>query len=139
MSLAQLFNHDDNEHLTAMINDLRKSIHGDFDASHLLRHLEMVQKPFSADHWRFTSPAVMLGTVIILAVVAICVWKKFWKKSHKLETPQLAVEFKQDEAKIIAQPAPMPSLPQQNFSAPPAYTPQTQNFVKPSVPVLIYT
>jgi hypothetical protein len=52
-----------------MINDLRKSIHGDFDASHLLRHLETVQKPFSADHWRFTSPAVMLGTAIILAVV----------------------------------------------------------------------
>jgi hypothetical protein len=139
MSLAHLFNHDDNEHLTAMINDLRKSIHGNFDASHLLRRLETVQKPFSADHWRFTSPAVMLGTVIILAVVAIFVWKKFWKKSHKLETPQLAVEFKQDEAKIIAQPAQMPSLPQQNFSAPPAYTPQTQNFVKPSVPVLIYT
>jgi hypothetical protein len=139
MSLAQLFNHDDNEHLTAMINDLRKSIHGDFDASHLLRQLETVQKPFSADHWRFTSPAVMLGTAIILAVVAFFVWKKFWKKSHKPETPQLAVEFKQDDAKIIAQPAQMPSLPQQNFSAPPAYTPQTQNFVKPSVPVLIYT
>jgi len=139
MSLAQLFNHDNNEHLTAMINDLRKSIHGDFDASHLLRRLETVQKPFSADHWRFTSPAVMLGTVIILAVVAIFVWKFFWKKSHKLVMPQLAVEFKQDDAKIIAQPAQMPSLPQQNFSAPPAYTPQTQNFVKPSVPVLIYT
>jgi len=139
MSLAQLYNHEDNEHLTAMINDLRKSILGNFDTSHLPRRLEMVQKPFSADHWRFTSPAVMLGTAIILAVVAFFVWKKFWRKSHKQETPQLAVEFKQDEAKIIAQPAQMPSLPQQICSAPPAYTPQMQNFVKPSVPVLIYT
>ncbi len=139
MSLAQLYNHEDNEHLTAMINDLRKSILGNFDTSHLPRRLEMVQKPFSADHWRFTSPAVMLGTAIILAVVAFFVWKKFWRKSHKQETPQLAVEFKQDEAKIIAQPAQMPSLPQQNFSALPANTPQMQNFVKPSIPVLVYT
>jgi hypothetical protein len=135
MSLAQLFNHDDNEQLTAMINNLRKSIHGDFDASHLLRCLETVQKLFSADHWRFTSPAVMLATAIILAFVAFFVWKK----SHKPEIPQLAVEFKQYEAKIIAPPAQIPSLLQQNFSAPPAFTPQTQNFVKPSVPVLIYT
>jgi hypothetical protein len=139
MTLAQLFNHDYNEHLTAMINNLRKSIHGDFDASHLLRHLETVQKPFSADHWRFTSPAIMLGTAIILAVLAFFVWKKFWKKSQKQETQQLAVEFKQDDAKIITQPAQMPSVPQQVCSAPPAYMPQTQNFVKPSVPVLIYT
>jgi len=81
----------------------------------------------------------MLGTAIILAVLAFFIWKKFWKKSQKPETQQLAIAFKQDEVKIIAQPAKMPSLPQQNFSAPPAYTPQTQNFSKPSVPVLIYT
>ena len=139
MTLAKLFNHDDSEHLTAMISNLRKSIHGDFDASHLLIRLETVQKLFSADHWRFTSPAVMLGTAIILAVLAFFVWKKFWKNSPKPETQQLAVEFKQDDVKIIAQPAQMPSLPQQNCSAPPAYMPQMQNFVKPSVPVLIYT
>jgi hypothetical protein len=51
MTLSQLFNHDDNEHLTAMIMNLRQTIHGDFDASHLIRCLEMVRKPFSADHW----------------------------------------------------------------------------------------
>jgi hypothetical protein len=139
MTLSQLFNHDDNEHLTAMIVDLRKTIHGDFDASQLLRRLEKVQKPFSADHWRFTSPAVMLGTAIILAVVSFLIWKKYWKQPRKPETQQLAVEFKHDDVKIIAQPAQVPSLPQQIFSAPPAYTPQTQIFSKPSVPVLIYT
>jgi len=80
----------------------------------------------------------MLGTAIILAVVSFLIWKKFWKQPRKPET-QLAVEFKQDDVKIIAQPAQVPSLPQQKFSAPPAYTPQTQKFSKPSVPVLIYT
>ena len=125
MSLPERFNHEDTAQLTAMIKDTRQ--------------LDHVQKPFSADHWWFTSPAVMLGTAIILAVMSFLIWKKFWYQSKKPETEQLAVEFKQDEVKIIAQPAQMPSLLQQNFSAPPAYTPQTQNFVKPSVPVLIYT
>jgi hypothetical protein len=65
--------------------------------------------------------------------------KKCWNQPQKPETKQLSVEFKQDDVKIIAQPAQVPSLPQQNFSAPPAYMPQTQNFSKPSVPVLVYT
>jgi len=51
MSLSQLFNHDDNAQLTAMITDIRKHINGDFDASQLLKRLDNVQKPFSADHW----------------------------------------------------------------------------------------
>jgi hypothetical protein len=81
----------------------------------------------------------MLGMAIILAVVTFFIWKKCWKKPTKPETHQLAVECKQDEVKIIAQPAQLPSLLQQNFSAPPAYMLHTQNFSKPSVPVLIYT
>ncbi len=51
MSLSQLFNHDDNAQLTAMITDIRKHINRDFDASQLLQRLENVQKPFSAEHW----------------------------------------------------------------------------------------
>jgi hypothetical protein len=51
MSLSQLFNHDNNEQLNAMIMDLRKHINGDFDARQLLKRLDTVQKPFSADHW----------------------------------------------------------------------------------------
>ncbi len=51
MSLSQLFNHDDNVQLTAMIADIRQHINGDFDASQLLKKLDNVQKPFSADHW----------------------------------------------------------------------------------------
>ncbi len=59
-----------------MIKDIRQHITGDFDASHLLKQLDHVQKPFSADHWRFSSPAVMLGAALLLAVVAFVVWKK---------------------------------------------------------------
>ncbi len=51
MSLPQLFNHDDNTQHTALITDIRKHINGDFDASQLLKRLDNVQKPFSADYW----------------------------------------------------------------------------------------
>ncbi len=50
MSLPELFNHEDTVQLTAMIKDIRKHITGDFDASHLLKQLDNVQKPFLADH-----------------------------------------------------------------------------------------
>ena len=48
MSLPELFNHT--VQLTTMIKDIRQHITGDFDASHLLKQLDHVQKPFSADH-----------------------------------------------------------------------------------------
>ncbi len=76
MSLSQLLNHEDNEQLTAMITDVRKDINGDFDASQLLKQLDNVQKPFSADHWQFSSPAAMIGVAILIAVASFAVWKK---------------------------------------------------------------
>jgi hypothetical protein len=47
------------DHVTAMIKDPRQ--------------LDHAQKPFSADQWRSSSPAVMLGTALLLAVVAFVV------------------------------------------------------------------
>jgi len=76
MSLSQLFNHDDYDQRTAMITDLRKHVNGDFNASQLLKRLNTVQKPFSADHWRFSSPAVMFGAAILIAVVTFAIKKK---------------------------------------------------------------
>jgi hypothetical protein len=76
MSLSQLFNHDDYDQRTAMITDLRKHVNGDFNASQLLKRLNTVQKPFSADHWRFSSPAVMFGAAILIAVVTFAIGKK---------------------------------------------------------------
>jgi hypothetical protein len=76
MSLPEFFNHEDTVQLTAMIKDIRKHINGDFDASQLLKQLDNVQKPFSADHWRFSSPVAMLGLAFLLAVVSVIVWKK---------------------------------------------------------------
>ena len=76
MSLSQLFNHDDYDQRTAMITDLRKHVNGDFNASQLLNRLNTVQKPFSADHWRFSSPAVMFGAAILIAVVTFAIGKK---------------------------------------------------------------
>ncbi len=59
-----------------MITDIRKHINGDFDASQLLKRLNNVQKPFSADHWQFSSPAAMLGVALLIAVVSFAFWKK---------------------------------------------------------------
>ena len=73
MSLSQLFNHDDYDQRTAMITDFRKHVNGNFDASQLLNRF---QKPFSTDHWRFSSPAVMFGAAILIAVVTFIIGKK---------------------------------------------------------------
>jgi hypothetical protein len=143
MSLPELFNHEDTVQLTAMIKDIRKHITGNFDASHLLKQLDNVQKPFSADHWRFSSPAVMLGTALLLAVVAAVIWKKCCAQMSQT-------------ASIIRQPEPQPQAPRQEPPQPqvqiiqqqpimPQALPacQVQNPVfqasKPANPVLIYS
>jgi len=143
MSLPELFNHEDTVQLTAMIKDIRKHITGDFDASHLLKLLDNVQKPFSADHWRFSSPAVMLGTALLLAVIAAVIWKKCCAQTSQTAPtirqpePQLAQKQEQPlpQVQIIQQQQPM--APQ----APPAYHIQNPVFQvpKPVNPTLIYS
>ncbi len=144
MSLPELFNHEDTVQLTAMIKDIRKHITGDFDASHLLKQLDNVQKPFSADHWRFSSPAVMLGTALLLAVIAAVIWKKCCAQSSQT-APTIRQPEPQQQAPKQDQPLPQVQVIQQQQplvpQAPPAY--QVQNPVfqapKPANPVLVYT
>jgi hypothetical protein len=147
MSLSQLFNHDDNEQLTAMIMDLRKHINGDFDANQLLKRLDTVQKPFSADHWQFSSPAAMFEAAILIAVVTFAIWKKCCAQApNTAQTPVIPapVPTPQPQPQILHQPQPqslMPPPQTQRTSAPPAYTQQNPmfNFSKLTAPVLIYT
>ncbi len=130
--------------LTAMIKDIRKHITGDFDASHLLKQLDNVQKPFSADHWRFSSPAVMLGTALLLAVIAVVIWKKCCA-----QTSQTAPTIRQPEPQQLAlkqeQPLPQVQIIQQQQpmapQAPLAYHIQNPVFQvpKPVNPMLIYS
>jgi hypothetical protein len=150
MSLSQLFNHNDNKQLTAMITDLRKYINGNFDASQLLKRLDTVQKPFSADHWRFSSPAAMLGAAILITVIAFAVWKKFCAQpSHtatapiipapmpqQLPQPQIQLQPVQPQMQIPPVPAPAmaPSAHAYMHHQNPTF-----NFSKPTAPVLIYT
>ncbi len=141
MSLPELFNHVDSVQLTAMIKDIRKHINGDFDASQLLKQLDNVQKPFSADHWRFSSPGVMLGLALLLAVIAAVIWKKCCAQTQSTApTPAIAAPLPTPQPQIQIQPAPQPQMPPPQ-PAPPAYTQQnlTFNFSKPMAPVLIYT
>jgi hypothetical protein len=145
MSLLQLFNHDDNDQLTAMITDLRKHINGDFDAIRLLKRLDRVQKPFSADHWRFSSPAAMLGAAFLIAVVTFAMWKKCCDQAQntaQTSAIDAPLPTRQPLPQIQIQPHPQPQMPPpQPQSALPAYTQQnpTFNFSKLTAPVLIYT
>jgi hypothetical protein len=141
MSLPELFNHEDTVQLTAMIKDIRKHINGDFDASQLLKQLDNVQKPFSADHWQFSSPAVMLGLALLLSVIAAVIWKKCCAQAPSTAPPPaIAAPLPAPPPQIHIQPAPQPQMPPPQ-PAPPAYTQQnpTFNFSKPTAPVLIYT
>jgi hypothetical protein len=144
MSLPELFNHEDTVQLTAMIKDIRKHITGDFDASHLLKQLDNVQKPFSADHWRFSSPAVMLGTTLLLAVIAAVIWKKCCAQTSQPASP---ISQPQPQQLIQKQEQPLPQVQviQQQQSlvpqAPPAYQMQNPVFQapKPANPTIIYS
>jgi hypothetical protein len=104
MTLSQLFNHHDNEQLTA----IRKHINGDFDASQLLKGLDTVQKPFSADHWQFSSPAAMIGVAIFIAVVSIVVLKKCCAQSPT--TAQIPMATAPPVIPQQHQPQPQPTL-----------------------------
>jgi hypothetical protein len=144
MSLLQLFNHEDNEQLTAMIMDLRKQINGDFDTSQLLKRLDKVQKPFSANHWHFSSPAAMFGAAILIAVVSFVIWKKCSAQAPSTAHTPAPLPAPQPMPQIQSQPQPQaPMPPPQNppHLAPPAYTQQnpTFTFSKLTAPVLIYT
>jgi hypothetical protein len=121
---------------------------GNFDASQLLKQLDNVQKPFSADHWQFSSPAVMLGLALLLAVVAAVIWKKCCAQTSHTATvhippaqPVLQQPMAQPQLQIPRQDPPQPQVQQIPQQAPPAYQQQnpTFNFSKPTAPVLIYT
>jgi hypothetical protein len=148
MSLPQLFNHDDNKQLTAMIMDIRQHTNGDFDSSQLLKWFDNIQKPFSADHWQFSLPAAMIRVAILIAVVLFAVWKKCCAQAPQtahIPLPAAPQSQQQPQRQPLppAQLQPQPQIHVHQPQAPsaPAYSHQnpTFNFSKPMAPVLIYT
>jgi hypothetical protein len=146
MSVSQIFKYDDNAQLTVMFRDIRKHINGDFDASLLLVQLENVQKPFSADHWQFSSLAAMIGVAILIAVVSFAIWKKCCAQAQQSAHASLPVApqpLPQLQPQPFNQPQPQPQAHTQTNPTPsaPAYAHQnpTFNFSKTTAPVIIYT
>jgi hypothetical protein len=86
LTLAQLFDHEDTEQLMQTVKEIRSTISGTFDASELLQRLDSLNKPFQSHHWLFSSPAGMIGTVIIIALVSFIVYKKCCPKSSSKNT-----------------------------------------------------
>jgi hypothetical protein len=81
MTLAQLFNHEDTEQLLQLVNQIRSTISGTFDASELLQRLDSLNKPFQADHWLFSLPAAMIGVVCLIALASFVIYSKCCSKS----------------------------------------------------------
>ncbi len=86
MTLAQLFDHEDTEQLMQMVKEIRSTISGTFDATELLQRLYALNKPFQANHWLFSSPAGMIGTVLLIALVSFIIYKKCCPKSPITQT-----------------------------------------------------
>ncbi len=76
MTLSQLFNHHDSKELTAISQDIRHHVNGNFDASLLLQKLDSKQNSFLADHWQFFSPVAMIGVALLIAVLSFVAWRK---------------------------------------------------------------
>jgi hypothetical protein len=78
MMLAQLFDHKDTEQLLQLVNQIRSTVSGTFDASKLLQRLDSLNEPFQSCHWL---PAAMIGTVGLLALISFGVYSKCCSKS----------------------------------------------------------
>ena len=86
MTLAQLFDHEDTEQLMHLVKQIRSTISGTFDASELLQRLDALNEPFQSHHWLFSSPAAMIGIVLIIALISFVVYKKCFPKSPHKQT-----------------------------------------------------
>ncbi len=86
MTLAQLFDHEDTEQLLQLVNQIRSTISGTFDASKLLQQLDSLNKPFQSQHWLFSSPAAMIGIVCLIALISFVIYSKCCSKSSPKQT-----------------------------------------------------
>ncbi len=86
MTLAQLFDHEDTEQLMQLVKQIRSTISGTFDACELLQQLDSLNQPFQSRHWLFSSPAAMIRTVLVIALVSFSVYTKCCPTSPPTQT-----------------------------------------------------
>jgi len=96
--------------------------------SQLLKRLCNIQKPFSAVHWQFSSPAAMIGVAILIAVVSFAVWKKCCAQA--LQTTNVQQQQPLQQLPPLAQSQPQPKINAHQPQAPsaPAYSHQNLTF-----------
>jgi hypothetical protein len=85
-NLSQLFDYNDSEQITKIVNELRSKITGEFDSSKSLQKLDELYKAFQSIPWLFSSQAAMIGSLIIVSFISFALWKKCCAKSSP-ETP----------------------------------------------------
>ncbi len=122
ITLAQLFDHKDTEQLLQLVNQIRSTVSDTFDASKLLQRIDSLNKPFQSHHWLFSSPAAMIGTVCIIALISFGVYSKCCSKSpptNTVSTLPLALPPSIAATQAAAQAAPQPV----HNILPPKYTP----------------
>jgi hypothetical protein len=86
MTLAQLFDHEDTEQLLQLVNQIRSTVVGTFDASELLQQLDSLNKPFQLHHWLFSLPAAMIGMVCLIALLTFGIYSMCCSKSSPEQT-----------------------------------------------------
>ncbi len=107
MTLAQLFDHEDTEQLLQLVNQIRSTVSRTFDASELLQLLDSLNKPFQSNHWLFSSPAAMIGTVCIIALISFGIYSKCCSKSPPTNTVS-TLPSAPPQTVAAPQPAPQP-------------------------------
>jgi len=86
-NVEELFPDINEESLQRAIMELHLQGKSDFGAADLINHLD--KTCVYPDHWVFTSPAIMIGVVLILGLLATLTWKHKCKKVNKSEPTSL--------------------------------------------------
>jgi hypothetical protein len=112
LTLAQLFDHKHTEQLLLLVNQIRSTVSGTFDASELLQRLDLLNKPFQADHWLFSSPAAMIGIICLIALISFTIYSKCCSKSSP-SPPELPSPSAPPPPQAV--PLPTPQAPAMNY------------------------
>jgi hypothetical protein len=124
MTLSQLFDHTDTEQITNAVQNIRQTMTGSFDASELLQQLDKLNQPFQSNHWVISSPATMIGFVLLICLLSFAIWKKCCTNSHTQSAMPATSAPPAVNPQVLSQPtvmAPQQALvPQPNFKNLPA-------------------
>jgi hypothetical protein len=73
MTLAQLFDHNNSKQITQLVTQIWSTVSGAFYTSKLLQKLDELEKLFQSAHGLFSSPAAIIGMVLLFAILLFAI------------------------------------------------------------------